>query len=145
MYKTFLLVALCALWGSMSAQIPTDYYDAASGLNGTALKSALHDIIDDHNEINYDAVKGDVARAIFYMCTRYEGDVVDEPNLEILDLVTESSTGGFGYLGVLIALLELNVSDPVDDAEIARNNAIYTSYQNNRNPYIDHPEYVDLI
>jgi len=32
----------------------------------------------------------------------------------------------------------------VDSFEINRNNVIY-SYQKNRNPFIDHPEYVDLI
>ena len=33
--------------------------------------------------------------------------------------------------------------DPVSQKEIDRNNAAYT-YQKNRNPFIDHPEYVGL-
>ena len=37
-----------------------------------------------------------------------------------------------------------NNLDPVDAKEINRNNLIY-SQQNNRNPYIDHPEYVALV
>jgi len=92
-----------------------------------------------------DAVKGDIARSIFYMCTRYEGDVVDEPDLELLDEITESSSEGFGYLGVRSTLLLWHENDPVDDVEIARNNTIYSNYQYNRNPFIDHPEYAALI
>jgi chitodextrinase len=41
-------------------------------------------------------------------------------------------------------LLTWNAQDPVNAREIARNNAIYV-HQNNRNPYIDHPEYVQAI
>ncbi|MFP4478854.1 MAG: endonuclease [Candidatus Izemoplasmatales bacterium] len=36
------------------------------------------------------------------------------------------------------------MQDPVDDFELNRNNVIY-DYQGNRNPFIDNPEYVDLI
>ncbi|SDT41096.1 endonuclease I family protein [Microlunatus soli] len=39
-----------------AADIPAGYYDPADGLTGTALKSALHDIIDDHTQISYDEV-----------------------------------------------------------------------------------------
>jgi chitodextrinase len=41
-------------------------------------------------------------------------------------------------------LLTWHAQDPVNAREIARNNAIY-ALQNNRNPYIDHPEYVQTI
>jgi hypothetical protein len=41
-------------------------------------------------------------------------------------------------------LLAWNTQDPVNAREIARNNAIYAT-QNNRNPYIDHPEYVQQV
>ena len=40
--------------------------------------------------------------------------------------------------------MERHKQDPVDSFEINRNNIIY-NYQENRNPFIDHPEYVDLI
>lgn len=46
--------------------------------------------------------------------------------------------------GKLSDLLDWNQQDPPDDFEINRNNVIY-SYQNNRNPFIDHPEYVNAI
>lgn len=44
----------------------------------------------------------------------------------------------------LSTLLEWAIEDPVDDFERNRNNVVY-NYQNNRNPYIDHPEYINRI
>ena len=41
--------------------------------------------------------------------------------------------------------MDWHASDPVDNAEIDRNNSIYYGYQSNRNPFIDHPEFVNLI
>ncbi|MDP8232064.1 MAG: endonuclease, partial [Candidatus Zophobacter franzmannii] len=96
-----------------------------------------------------DEVKGDVARIMFYMATRYEGDVssniVGEPDLELVDAVdTEDNDGGvagYGEHGRLSALLAWHIADPVDAFERNRNEVIF-SYQGNRNPFIDHPEYV---
>lgn len=92
-----------------------------------------------------DAVKGDVARMLFYMATRYEGDN-SEIELELADAVNTVNSYGIntGYHGKLSTLLEWHNSDPVDSFEINRNNVIY-SYQGNRNPFIDHPEYVGKI
>jgi hypothetical protein len=33
----------------------------------------------------------------------------------------------------------------VSQKEIDRNNAIYEDYQHNRNPFVDHPEYANMI
>ena len=44
-------------------------------------------------------------------------------------------------IGDLATLLQWHELDPVDDFEINRNNLIY-GFQNNRNPFIDHPELV---
>ncbi|HRW62942.1 MAG TPA: endonuclease [Bacteroidales bacterium] len=86
------------------------------------------------------SVKGDVARMMFYMATRYEGDVTGEPDLELVDY-----TGTDGPIfGKLSTLLQWNEEDPVDDFERNRNEVVY-SYQNNRNPFIDHPEFVNTI
>ena len=89
-----------------------------------------------------DAVKGDVARMIFYMEVRYEGEN-DEPDLEMVDYIP-SSPNGEPYHGLKSTLLEWHLQDPVDDWEIQRNDKVYF-YQENRNPFIDHPEFVDLI
>lgn len=89
-----------------------------------------------------DAVKGDVARMMFYMTVRYEGDVSGEPDLELVDYITYSTSSPI--FGKLSTLLEWHDQDPVDDFERNRNEVIY-SYQNNRNPFVDHPEYVAQI
>ena len=89
-----------------------------------------------------DAVKGDVARMLFYMAVRYEGDS-GEVNLELSNSNYTGSTAP--YHGKLSVLLEWNKMDPVDDMERRRNEIIYSRYQGNRNPFIDHPEWVDLI
>ncbi|WP_425436649.1 endonuclease [Paenibacillus donghaensis] len=47
--------------------------------------------------------------------------------------------------GKLSTFLEWNELDPVDMFEKRRNEVIYQKYQHNRNPFIDHPEWVDLI
>ncbi len=86
-----------------------------------------------------DVVKGDIARMMFYMEVRYEGDS-GEPDLELVENIP-SSGSNFGKLSTLI---EWHNADPVDDFERNRNEVIY-GYQNNRNPFIDHPEYVAVI
>ena len=82
-----------------------------------------------HNE-----VKGDVARILFYMATCYKG------SLELVENVTNSSI----QLGNLSTLLQWHKDDPVSSYEISRNNKVY-NYQLNRNPFVDHPEYVNAI
>lgn len=87
-----------------------------------------------------DEVKGDVARMMFYMAVRYEGDD-DTADLELVDYTGTSGP----YLGDLDILLQWHLQDPVDDFEIHRNNVIFNQYQHNRNPFIDHPEFVFLL
>lgn len=86
-----------------------------------------------------DEVKGDVARMIFYMAVRYEGDdgFVD---LEVNDSVNNSGP----FMGRLSVLMEWHLEDPPDEFELNRNEVIYT-LQGNRNPFIDYPEFVELI
>ena len=87
-----------------------------------------------------DAVKGDVARIIFYMATRYEGGD-GEIDLEVVDW---NNTYPNAKHGKLSTLLEWNLQDPPDEFERNRNNAIF-SFQHNRNPFIDNPEFAQLI
>ncbi len=87
-----------------------------------------------------DEVKGDVARMIFYMAVRYEGGS-GEPDLEVVDAVNTNPDPEHGKLS---DLLVWNQQDPPDAFEINRNNVIF-GYQENRNPFIDHPEYVNAI
>lgn len=48
-------------------------------------------------------------------------------------------------MGLLSALLKWNELDPPSRAEKLRNDRICKLYQHNRNPFIDHPEYANLI
>ncbi|MGN4931949.1 endonuclease I family protein [Bacillus cereus group sp. MYBK14-1] len=87
-----------------------------------------------------DEIKGDVARIMFYMAVRYEGESGEKD----LELVDRSDTQVPNH-GKLSTLLKWHEQDPVDEFERRRNNIIYEKYQHNRNPFIDHPEYVDRI
>ena len=88
-----------------------------------------------------DEVKGDVARMIFYMATRYEGE-----NGELdLVVVDEVNTYPNPEHGKLSALLEWNTMDPPSVFEEMRNDRIYDNWQGNRNPFVDHPEFADYI
>ncbi|WP_433956690.1 endonuclease [Cytobacillus horneckiae] len=88
-----------------------------------------------------DEVKGDVARMIFYMDVRYEGDR-GELDLEVNNVVNNGTTP---YHGKLSTLIQWHHQDPVDNFERQRNEIIYNDYQHNRNPFIDHPEWVEAI
>lgn len=88
-----------------------------------------------------DSVKGDVARMIFYMAVRYEGEL-GELDLELNDLTSNTTAP---YMGKLSTLLQWNVEDPVDDFERNRNNIIYSKYQHNRNPFIDNSEWANAV
>lgn len=84
-----------------------------------------------------DEVKGDVARMLFYMATRYESE--DGVDLELAE--TSSSGGNHGKLSTLLRWHE---EDPISAWEIRRNNRAYER-QGNRNPFIDHPEFVQAV
>lgn len=109
---------------------------------GTEHSEALGNYFDSDSWEPRDEVKGDVARMLFYMAVRYEGDVSDEPDLELNNTV---NNGTAPYHGKLSVLLQRNAQDPVDDRERRRNDIIYSDYQHNRNPFIDHPEWVNEI
>lgn len=246
-----LLIALATGTGSVLAQPPAGYYNGTAGLTGTALRDALHDIIDDHTVIPYssgsfdahDAVdllqedpnnpnnvvliysgvsvsmstwpgynrehvwpqslgvssgppnsdmhnifacdanvnsarsnkyfdeclsgcmthseaplckftddtweprdqdKGDLARVLLYMDVRYSGDVSGEPDLILTNNAAAVGSGCY-CMGVLDIMLDWHAQDPVDAAEMARNNMIYALIQGNRNPFVDNPAFVDAI
>jgi endonuclease I len=85
-----------------------------------------------------DAYKGDLARNYFYMMTRYTHRVTDwSDNTPML------ADGDLAPLAVAM-LIEWHVNDPVSQKEIDRNDSVFL-IQGNRNPFVDHPEFVDLI
>lgn len=87
-----------------------------------------------------DAVKGDVARMLFYMAVRYEGG--DGFNDLELSTVSGSAVPRIGDLDILLAW---SAGDPVDAFEMRRNDRIHSQWQGNRNPFIDHPEWAAAI
>jgi len=86
-----------------------------------------------------DEFKGDIARMYLYFATRYQNTVAGYS----FDMFNNTSDQVF-TTAFLNMLLTWHAQDPVNAREIARNNAIYAR-QNNRNPFIDHPEYAQAI
>jgi endonuclease I len=104
----------------------------------------------------WDHRKGDVARSILYMDLRYEGgtgplgaepDLIASDDLSLMYAETTSCGDGYmpvAYHGMLSTLLAWHAADPPDADEIRRNDQVWC-YQQNRNPFVDHPEWVDCI
>jgi endonuclease I len=97
--------------------------------------------------------QGDVARALFYMDVRYAGGThggtgASEPDLILTDdetlVATTGTNASLAYMGFLSTLLTWHVADPVDAREQWRNDVI-DGYQGNRNPFIDHPDWVACL
>ncbi len=86
-----------------------------------------------------DEFKGDIARMLFYFATRYENQVASW-NHDMLNGTSDQVYADW-FLAMLISW---HNADPVSQREIDRNNACF-AYQNNRNPFIDHPEWVATI
>lgn len=137
----------------------------ASASNGTAnIASDLHNLRAANPSINTsrgnknfdltttassyypgEADKGDVARILMYMAIRY-------PQLNLVNGLPSDSTTSIGNLQTLLLWHE---QDPPDMFEKGRNEIIYSGAiapeinkflkQNNRNPFVDHPEFARLI
>lgn len=92
-----------------------------------------------------DQYKGDFARIMFYMVTRYENllsqwQVNDVNATAVLDgNIWPAFNQWAGDL-----YLQWHEQDPVDQKELMRNDSVF-SIQNNRNPFIDHPEFARQI
>ena len=134
--------------------------DQKAWLDGNYLGPQLHAHSEDQANVVFepqDSDKGDIARALFYMAACYNNfsgtDVITDynPNLLLVDYATdngaaESSSATHPVcMGILSDLLEWHKLDPVDEYEIHRNNLIYKNFQHNRNPFIDFPEWVDVV
>lgn len=87
-----------------------------------------------------DEFKGDVARMVLYFVTRYES--------RLSSFSTGNMLGGSAFPGLQNweknVMVAWSLQDPVSPTEIERNNAAFV-FQKNRNPFIDHPEWVEAI
>lgn len=115
--------------------------------NGTALGTSAVSIPGYTGSVfePIDAYKGDLARGYFYLATRYQ-DVISswQNNSNEANAVLDGSTYLVFEQWMIDMLISWHNLDPVDSKELDRNDAIY-AIQGNRNPFIDHPEYVNLI
>jgi len=84
-----------------------------------------------------DEYKGDFARTYFYMATRYYEEDAGWAGSPMVD-------GAQPLPWAREMLVRWHTEDPVSQKERDRNEAVY-ALQGNRNPYIDHPEYVSLL
>jgi endonuclease I len=92
-----------------------------------------------------DEFKGDLARAYFYMATRYENNIVGwDSNSIYADAVLNGSGDQVFETWYLSMLKSWHTQDPVSQKEIDRNEAAY-SHQGNRNPFVDYPSFVSEI
>ncbi|MCP4061296.1 MAG: endonuclease I [Pseudoalteromonas sp.] len=92
-----------------------------------------------------DEFKGDFARAYFYMATRYENVIGSwQNNTTASNAVLNGTSNQVFENWVVAMLLNWHNADPVSQMELDRNQAAY-EFQGNRNPYIDHPEFVEMI
>lgn len=109
---------------------------------GEEIEEAPGNFINNHqNAIEpREDIKGDIARMLFYMALRYDGGEGGVANLELVNHEKSKNP----ELGRLADLIQWNQKDPVDAAERQRNDRIY-NLQKNRNPFIDHSEWVNEI
>ncbi len=82
---------------------------------------------------------GQIARQMFYMETRYDGSDSSTTNLQLV--AGNPGTSG-SQLGDLDRLLEYHYAAPPNNFELRRNDVIHDFWQGNRNPFVDHPEFV---
>jgi endonuclease I len=83
-----------------------------------------------------DSFKGDVARIYFYMSTRYMDKIAnwEGESFQNSDLSPWAKN----------LFLQWHQLDPVSSKERKRNDSVYV-IQHNRNPFVDHPEFVNDI
>jgi hypothetical protein len=84
-----------------------------------------------------DGYKGDLSRSQFYVSTRYFNEDASWPG-------GASTTKSQMQPWAANQYLQWSIADPVSWKERLRNGAIY-EYQHNRNPFVDHPEFVSAI
>ena len=90
-----------------------------------------------------DQEKGDVARMMYYMAVRYEGDDTSY-DLELVDYIP-SSPNEQPLFGKQSTLYQWHQSDEVSNWERRRNDRIYDNWQYNRNPFIDYPDFASRL
>ena len=86
-----------------------------------------------------DEFKGDIARALLYFAVRYENQVASWSHTMLNGTSDQVYDDWF-----LDVLLDWHANDPVIQSEVDRNTAAY-NFQGNANPFVNHPEYAEMI
>lgn len=123
------------------------------------VKTAKYSSIDDYSKLGQadtsygysgtvfepnDDVKGDLARIVFYAIAKYSKSYSWTSGLGNV-VFSGNANENFGLTDYAVKLFtEWNEMDPPDEWEVNLNNALY-EIQGNKNPFIDHPEYVNTI
>lgn len=124
-------------FGEVSSPTYTTLQGAKLGNNTTAgYTGIVFEPINDY--------KGDLARSFFYMATRYQNLIASWQNTGNANDVLAGNNNTVYDPWFIELLLKWHNQDPPSVKELNRNNAIY-GYQNNRNPFIDSPQYVHRI
>jgi hypothetical protein len=92
-----------------------------------------------------DVDKGWVARACLYMATRYDGSEANTTDLVLVETPPVTVTTNPPQMGCKSTLLKWNRLFPPQEWERRRNQIIFDTFQRNRNPFIDHPEFADVV
>lgn len=108
---------------------------------GTQIGEAPGNYTDSDSFEPRSAVKGDLARMMFYMAVRYDGG--DNTGVGNLELQNTTTTSG-NYMGKLCTLVQWHRQDPVSADEIRRHARIVEK-QKNRNPFVDNPDWVEQV
>ncbi len=92
-----------------------------------------------------DLSKGQVARMLFYMAVRYEpGDDKGDEKMPDLKLIDDNKKIKEPVIGDLCTLMKWHAKFPVTDFERRRNDRVQ-QIQGNRNPFIDRPQYAQVL
>lgn len=141
--------------------VPADKYinNLRSSYPFGIVKTAKYTSIDDYSKLGEadtsygysgvvfepnDDVKGDLARAVFYAIAKYSKSYSWTSGLGSV-IFSGSESKNFGLTDYAVKLFtEWNEIDPPDEWEVQLNNVLY-KIQGNKNPFIEHPEYVNTI
>lgn len=117
------------------------------GLNCTNINAGTN--FDDNVFEPDNSYKGDFARVFLYMAVRYQDEIITgnwKGTNATTNAVFSNDILTIYEPCLLNLLLQWHNQDAPSQLEIDRNNAIaLATNQGNRNPFIDHPEYADLV
>ena len=133
-------------WGVNSAR-SNKYFGECEPDNGADCVSPAHSEADNTTAATSllfqppKSVRGDIARALFYMAVRYDGEDSNTENL----VLSKCPSADQYAMGNLTTLLQWHRDDPISAREMWRNQKVCELYQGNRNPFVDFPALAERV